>query len=150
MPAGLKTFKRHEVARYKRFSYCYPPYQFQDKHLIKHPGGELKPLGSESREVLMCYGKDYTHAAFSATDRRRDPLGWERARCSVLGNTFHAGVVAYLISFLFHEWGLIDAPLSIDYVADPGAPADADGDESEGSVWNGNYDEKAAFTLVRY
>ena len=120
MPAGLSTLRRHELARYKRFKFCYPPYQFQDKHMVRFPNGELRPPDSEMREVLMCYGKDYTHAAYSASQRRSDPAGWERARCSLLGNTFHAGVVAYLSSFQLAEWGLMSSPLSVDYVADPG------------------------------
>jgi len=37
-----------------------------------------------------------------------------------LGNTFHAGCVAYLISFQLAAWGLIPEPLTVDYVADPG------------------------------
>jgi len=132
-PAGLATLRRHEVARYKRFKFCYPPYQFQDKHLVRFPNGDLRPPDSEMREVLMCYGKDYTHAAFSSTQRRKDPKAWEQARCSLLGNTFHAGVVAYLSSFQLAEWGLIPAPLTIDFVADPGnfVSTSADTDELE-------------------
>ena len=33
---------------------------------------------------------------------------------------FHAGCVAYLISFQLAEWGLIPAPLTVDFIADPG------------------------------
>jgi len=138
-PAGLSTLKRHELARYKRFQFCYPPYQFQDKHLVRFPNGELKPPDSEMREVLMCYGKDYTHAAFSSTQRRADPAAWERARCSLLGNTFHAGCVAYLSSFRLAAWGLIPEPLSVDYVADPGNFAVAS-----------EMDSDLEFELVRY
>ena len=119
-PAGIQVLRKHELARYARFKYCYPPYQFQDKYMIRYPNGEMKPPDSSMREVLMCYGKDYTHAAFSATQRRQDPGGWERARCSLLGNTFHAGIMAYIISHKLAAWGLIPAPLTVDYVADPG------------------------------
>jgi len=119
-PAGISVLKKHELARYARFKYCYPPYQFQDKYMIRFPSGEMKPPDAVMREVLMGYPKDYTHAAFSSTQRRQDPGGWERARCSLLGNTFHAGVVAYLISPLLVEWGLMSAPLTVNYVADPG------------------------------
>ncbi len=123
MPAGIKTLRRHELQRYARHQFIYPPYQFQDKHLLWDPKRNLVPPTAEMREILMGYERDYTHAVWSAGARRANPLGFELARCSLLGNTFHAGVVAWLLGHLLTSWGILSRPPLVSEVADPCRPA---------------------------
>ena len=67
--------------------------------------------------------------------------------CSLLGNSFHAGVLAWLLSHQLVEWGILARPISVAEAADPGIPANLfdttpvplDIDETE-----------AALTLVRH
>jgi len=123
MPAGIKLLRKHELARYAQHKFIYPPYQFQDKHLLWNPKRKLVPATAEMREVLMGYDRDYTHAVWSAGNRRANPLGFELARCSLLGNTFHAGVVAWLLGHLMAEWDILARPALVSEVADPCRPA---------------------------
>jgi len=119
-PAGIDVLKPHELARYAKFEYVYPPYQFQDKHLVVSPQRELRPPTATMREVMMGFPRDYTHSVWSAAARRSAPEDYDLARCSLMGNTWHAGVAAWLISHQLAEWGILARPATVAEVADPG------------------------------
>ena len=68
--------------------------------MVISPSGEMCPPAAEMREVLMGLSKDYTRPVMIAADRRRSAEDFDVARCRLLGNTFHAGVVAWLVSSL--------------------------------------------------
>jgi len=114
---------KHELQRYKKFEFIYPPYQFQDKYMVTSPQGEMCPPTAEMREVLMGFSKDYTHPVMTAAERRRSAVDFDLARCSLLGNTFHAPTVAWLNSSVLCEWGILSRPATVAEVADPGVPA---------------------------
>ena len=80
----------------------------------------------------MFFEKDYTYPAFTAAERRAHVLDFELARCSLVGNSFHCGVVAFLVSHLFTEWNLLARPL---------APAEAAGSSKPFSLHRGVADE---------
>ena len=115
--------RKHELKRYEKFEFVYPPYQFQDKYMVISPKGEMRPPTAEMREVMMGFPKDFTHPVMTASERRRSEEDCDLARCSLLGNTFHAGVVAWLISRVLHQWGILSRPATVAEVADQGTPA---------------------------
>jgi len=119
-PAGIDVLKPHELARYGKFEFIFPPYQFQDKHMVVSPHGELRPPTATMREVMMGFPRDYTHSVWPAAMRRSSPEDFDLARCSLLGNTWHAGVAAWLCSQILAEWGIIDRPATVAEVSDPG------------------------------
>ena len=120
MPAGLESLQNHELQRYKRFHFIYPPYQFQDKYMVVNRRKEAVPLTAIMREILMGFEKDATHGVWPAAQRRSDPVGYALARCSLLGNTFRAGVVAWLLGQLLFQWDYLEAPALVAEIADPG------------------------------
>ena len=90
--------------------------------MVVSPRGELCPPTAEMREILMGFTKDYTHAVWTAANRRANPTGFDLARCSLLGNTFHAGVIAWLVSSCLYNWKILVRPVTVAEVADVGTP----------------------------
>ena len=56
----------------------------------------LRTPSANEREQIMFLGKGFTRAAINPTIAKRDPVALEDCRKSLIGNTFHAGVVAWL------------------------------------------------------
>ena len=71
----------------------------------------------------MGFERDATHAVWPVAQHRSDPIHYELARCSRLGNTFHAGGIAWLFGQLFFQRGILEAPASVAEIADPGFAA---------------------------
>ena len=42
-PAGIQVLKEHELRRYEHFKFAYPPYQYQDKYMVKGPRTQWQP-----------------------------------------------------------------------------------------------------------
>ena len=103
--------------------------------MVVSPRGELCPPTAEMRQILMGFTKDYTHAVWTAANRRAKPTGFDLARCSLLGNTFHAGVIAWLVSSCLYNWKILVRPVTVAEVADVGTPI-ALGIEAEQSEWD--------------
>ena len=129
MPAGIASCTEADLARYKAHNYAYPPYQYKPSYLVRGPDGREQPPTSEMREVLMGFERDHTVNCWSAADRRAHPKAFELARCSLIGNSFHAGVIAWLLSHQLAEWGFLSRPISVREVADPGIAANLYDDE---------------------
>ena len=46
-----------------------------------------------------------------------DPVGFEREQMRLLGNSFHCGVVAWLLGHLFFNLGVLRSPPSLSVIA---------------------------------
>ena len=112
----------HEFKQYEKFDFIYPPYQFQDKHRVVNPRGELCPPTDEMRDILMDFTRSCTHAVCTAADRRANSTGFVLARCSLLGNTFHSGVIAWLMSSRWYNYKILVRPVTVAEVAGVGTP----------------------------
>ena len=56
----------------------------------------------------MFLGQGCTRYAFNFIKAKTDPTALEDVRCSLIGNTFHAGVVAMVFSALFTKRNLLE------------------------------------------
>ena len=122
MPAGLDTLAAHEKERYARHHFAYPPYQYKDCFMVSDGRRILQPLTSEMREVLMGYKRGSSYVCWPNEQRRRDPKGHELARCSLMGNTFCAPVMAWVLSRTLVKWGLISRSPTAAELSDPSRP----------------------------
>ena len=55
----------------------------------------------------MFLGKGATRFAINPIQVSEDPVACEDVRCSLIGNSFHAGVFAMIMSVLFEKKGLL-------------------------------------------
>ena len=67
----------------------------------------LRPLSAQEREILMFLGKGATAFACNTGSTKANPQECEDIRCSLIGNSFHAGVVALLVAPMLQSKGLL-------------------------------------------
>jgi len=92
----LERCAPHEVARWKEHKYRFPPYQYKDDMCIQQPDGSLRPPSAAERERLLDFTHHFTATALPTRARKQSPEALEDVRCSLLGNSFHCGTVAWL------------------------------------------------------
>ena len=70
----------------------------------------------------MDFTQNYTTAIWTAANHRANPTGFDLAKCSLLGNTLHAGVIAWLVSSRLYIWKIWARPVTVTEVAGVGTP----------------------------
>ena len=70
----------------------------------------LRVASSTEREVLMFLGRGATRFALNPVLGKANPQALEDERCSLIGNSFHAGVFALVFSVLFEGKTKAEAP----------------------------------------
>ena len=103
-PAGLDLLSEDERRAWEQDRYRFPPYQYQQKNLIKEPGGNLRLPDIVEREVIMGFPMNYTFQCmskqFHGTEAHLDE------RKTLVGNTWNVTVVTWLLSQLGGQLGL--------------------------------------------
>eukprot|EP00435_Cladocopium_sp_Y103_P064632 s325_g26.t1 len=103
-PAGLRDCDEEERARWKEASHRFPPYQFMRCHCLENSQGRLRPPSIIEREVIMGFPSNYTVQCMKK--QQHGSQEHEDARLTLVGNSWHVGVVAWLISKLLRPLGL--------------------------------------------
>jgi len=152
MPAGIDSCDGPTLARYKAAQYRFPPYQYKEEYLVVSPSGALTPPTAIMREVLMGFDRDYTLTCWSAHAQKANPVGLEDCRVSLLGNSFHAPTVSWLLSFLFLEWGMLTRVPTVAEIADIGKPCNLTSSDVPATTqdWDEHVTKDGGLALVRY
>ena len=87
-PAGLQHTPSDAVSRWRLDSFRYPPYTYK-KEFCMEKENFFRVACAAEREALMGFSPGHTR------DRKRKIS--EDVRCSMLGNSFHTGVVSVLL-----------------------------------------------------
>jgi hypothetical protein len=152
-PAGIDSCNAETLERYQAFDFIYPPYQFKLGYMLRDPKGKLVPPPAVVREVLMGFPKHYTFAALNSKARKVDPQGYEYARCSLIGNSFNASVVAFLLGHGLFDMGMLHRPPTAEEVAVPSKPCNLSLDTAstfDEQKWQADRDQDSPEALVRY
>ena len=107
-PAGLESCQAHERQRWAEDRFRYPPYQYRDHNGIISSQGLWRSPTLGEREVIMGFPRDYT--APSWPKNQRTLAGYLDKRASLIGNSWHVGVVAWLLGQLLGPLGLGSSP----------------------------------------
>jgi hypothetical protein len=75
--------------------------------------GKWRYRNTEELERQLFFDTEYTFPCWSSKRRRADPSGFRDARECLLGNAYHPGCLAFLISQLFLHEGWINQELCI-------------------------------------
>ena len=108
-PAGLQDCLPHEVQRWQKDQYRFPPYQYKDSHCILHQG-EVRPPNVREREAILGFPVDYTKQCMKKA--HHDSTEHRDCRLTLLGNSWSVGVVAWLLGQLLSFLGLVE-PVSL-------------------------------------
>ena len=86
-PAGLDRADADCRARWSLCGFIYPPYQFRSEFLL-WKGEQWRLTDSNERGLLMGYGHGHCDLAWPASKIKDDPHGYEREKCSLVGDAF--------------------------------------------------------------
>lgn len=86
-PAGLHRADQDCRDRWALCGYVYPPYQFREEFLL-WKGNKWWLTNSEERGLLMGYGYKHCEVAWAASRIKQDAAGFEREKCSLIGDSF--------------------------------------------------------------
>ena len=67
----------------------------------------------------MGFGEGHTFSCWTTSKQKQGPADWDLARCSLLGNSFHAGIIAWLLAHALFTAGIIPRLPTTDEIADP-------------------------------
>ena len=103
-PAGIKQCLSHELERWRSDSHRFPPYQYCDKHCLRHKSKPLRIPNISEREVIMGFPKDWTLPCLPKA-QQGSQLHMD-TRLSLIGNSWNVTVVAWILSQLGEVLGL--------------------------------------------
>ena len=96
------------LERWASDGWRYPPYIYNLENLmVNEESGELRLPNATEKELVMFMGGTLSQGCLNPTKVKRDPRQYEDLRCGLIGNSFHAGVVAALYRPLLVRQGLI-------------------------------------------
>ena len=96
-----------------------PSVSVQGLSLPSKHEGRLRPPNVVEREVIMGFPAGYTNQCYGKA--LQGTLGHEDCRLTLVGNSWHVGVIAWLLSQLLVPLGLT-SPLSLQDIVDRLAP----------------------------
>ena len=118
-PAGLKLCQPHELERWKEAWHMLPPYQFRDIHCVHHPSLPSRVPSIKEREAIMGFPVGYTVQCMKK--QFHGSFQHDTCRLSLLGNSWHVPLVAWILSQLLGPLGLIPR-LSVQDIMDRFTP----------------------------
>ena len=109
LPAGIASTPPDARRRWKSDQWRYPPYQYKREFCVRNRRRprQVRLLNARERETLMFLGRNATKYAVNPTHVKESPQVLEDERCCLIGNTFHAGVVALIFAALLHRRHLL-------------------------------------------
>ena len=108
LPAGISQCSSRDVQFWKEDRYRFPPYVYQYKHGILHKTRGWRIPNIEEREAMMFFPINYTFYCCTKTVRKQSLQEWEDVRMSLLGNSWHVGVVSFLLQELLSQHQLLE------------------------------------------
>ncbi|CAE8684611.1 unnamed protein product, partial [Polarella glacialis] len=106
-PAGLQSCDTDAIKRWEMDRFRFPPYTYNQVHLVINKAGVLRQPNVEEREVMLGFPRGYTQACLPKGVRSSRPRLWEDTRLSLLGNSWSVPVVSWLLKNLLVAEGLI-------------------------------------------
>ena len=101
--AGLGRCAPHERQRWVDDGYRFPPYQYRDHNLLWTRKGAARRANVQEREAIMCIPVGYTRPCLPKN--QQTGALWEDTRLSLIGNSWHVGVITWLLEQLLGPLG---------------------------------------------
>ena len=103
-PAGLWQCSAGEVARWQADEHRYPPYVYRDKHCLVNANGDRRLPNVAEKEAAMGFPIGYTSTCYPKS--KQQGSHYVDTRHTLIGNSWHVPVVAWLLKELFFPLGL--------------------------------------------
>ena len=106
-PAGLDRATPADLEKWEKDRYRFPPYIYQWSNGVVHQRKGWRLLDIQEKEMIMGFPKDYTLHCKSKSFRENHALAAEDCRMSLIGNSWHVGVVSVLLQPLLEKLKLV-------------------------------------------
>ena len=103
-PAGLWQCQSWELERWKQDDHRYPPYVYRDKHCLVNSVGDRRLPNIAGKEAAMGFPVGYTAPCLPKSEQKE--TDYSDVRHTLIGNSWHVPVVAWLLKELFAPLGL--------------------------------------------
>ena len=103
-PAGLWQCQSWELERWKQDDHRYPPYVYRDKHCLVNSVGDRRLPNIAEKEAAMGFPVGYTAPCLPKSKQKGTE--YSDVRHTLIGNSWHVPVVAWLLKELFAPLGL--------------------------------------------
>ena len=120
-PAGIDSCSFLDLLKWKEDRYRFPPYVYRFDNGVEHRKKGWRLLRIQEKEAQMGFPVDFTIHACKKQERKTQPIMCDDVRMSLIGNSWHIGVVSLLLQDLLVSLDLI-RPLPVQSVIDRLAP----------------------------
>ena len=103
MPVGLRQCSDLDRQAWESDRFRFPPYVYQFKHGIMHKTQGWRMPSIEEKEAIMFFPIGYTYHCSSKAVRKHSISDWEDERMTLIGNSWHVGVVAFFFRSCSHQ-----------------------------------------------
>ena len=103
-PAGISSCSGEELERWREDSHRFPPYQYMHNAGLVSRKKEWRAPDVQEREAIMGFPLNYTRVCVPKNEQKG--TDFENTRMTLLGNSWHVGVVSWLLGQLFSRLGL--------------------------------------------
>ena len=104
-PAGIAACTPADLGTWACDRFRFPPYAYQFCNGVIHRKKGWRMLSIAEKEAIMGMPVDYTLHANTKQQRKSNPQGCDDDRMTLVGNAWHVGVVAFLLSNLLAKEG---------------------------------------------
>lgn len=114
---GLDNCSQRDLHYWKEDRCRFPPYVYQFKHGVMHKTRGWRMLQVEEKEAMMFLPIGYTYHCCTKTIRKQNPLQWDDWRMTLIGSSWHVGVVSFLLQELLANLGLLPSKTLVQTLA---------------------------------
>ena len=104
-PAGLWQCQSWELERWQQDDHRYPPYVYRDKHCLVNSVGDRRLPNIAEKEAAMGFPVGYTAPCLPKSKQKGTE--YSDVRHTLIGNSWHVPVVAWLLKESFAPLGLV-------------------------------------------
>lgn len=108
-PAGIDNATEEDKRKWAADRFRFPPYQYSYSNGVVHPRKGWRMLEVEEKELMLGFPLNFTLQCKGKGYRNSFPQDTEDIRMTLLGNSWHVGVVSQLLAPLCEQLGLISS-----------------------------------------
>lgn len=116
-PAGLHSCSPVDLKKWEADRYRFPPNTYKFHNGVRHRKKGWRSLNISEKKVVMGFPREFTLHACTKTVRKNQPVVADDVRMTLIGNSWHVGVVCLLLHDLLVSLSLI-TPQSVQSIVD--------------------------------
>ena len=111
-PAGIQRSSESAISRWHADACRFPPFQYESSFGLIFNGlsSTWRVPSVRERQLLLNFRQFHTECCMSSAHAASSPAEFELEQLRLLGNSFHCGVVSWILGHLFFRLGVLPHP----------------------------------------